>query len=109
MKVTVTGGRGFIGSHFVEAALKRGWKVHDIDKMGYASHRCLPWDKDSNYSLTHANIANVRHIPTCNILINFAAESHVDNSITHQTPFLVTNILGVSNLLESSLEYIKKI
>ena len=80
MNVIVTGGAGFIGSHFVESALDRGWRVHDIDKMGYASHRSLPWDKDTNYSLTHGNIANIRHIPTCDILVNFAAESHVDNS-----------------------------
>ena len=99
MKITVTGGRGFIGSHFVEAALERGWKVHDIDKMGYASHRALPWDKNPNYSLIHANIANVRHIPTCNILINFAAESHVDNSITNCAPFIESNVNGVHNLL----------
>ena len=100
MKVTVTGGRGFIGSHFVEEALKRGWKIHDIDKMGYASHRRLPWDRHSNYSLTHGNIANIRHIPTCDILINFAAESHVDNSITNCAPFIESNVNGVHNLLE---------
>jgi dTDP-glucose 4,6-dehydratase len=100
MKVTVTGGRGFIGSHFVSAALNKGWRVHDIDKMGYASHRCLPWDKDANYSLTHGNIANIRHIPTCDILINFAAESHVDNSITNCAPFIESNVNGVHNLLE---------
>lgn len=100
MRVTVTGGRGFIGSHFVESALDRGWRVHDIDKMGYASHRSLPWDKDTNYSLTHGNIANIRHIPTCDILVNFAAESHVDNSITNCAPFIESNINGVHNLLE---------
>lgn len=100
MRVTVTGGRGFIGSHFVESALNRGWRVHDIDKMGYASHRSLPWDKDANYSLTHGNIANIRHIPTCDILVNFAAESHVDNSITNCAPFIESNINGVHNLLE---------
>ena len=100
MRATVTGGRGFIGSHFVESALDRGWRVHDIDKMGYASHRSLPWDKDANYSLTHGNIANIRHIPTCDILVNFAAESHVDNSITNCAPFIESNINGVHNLLE---------
>lgn len=100
MKITVTGGRGFIGSHFVEEVLKRGWKVHDIDKMGYASHRRLPWDGHKNYSLTHGNISNIRHIPTCDILINFAAESHVDNSITNCTPFIESNVNGVHNLLE---------
>ena len=67
MKATVTGGRGFIGSHFVEKALEKGWRIYDIDKMGYASHRSLPWDKDKNYSLTprqhcqHKASTNVRH------------------------------------------------
>ena len=100
MKVTVTGGRGFIGSHFVESALEKGWKVYDIDKMGYASHRSLPWDKNKNYTLTHGNIANIRHLPTCDIVVNFAAESHVDNSITNCAPFIESNVIGVHNLLE---------
>ena len=100
MKVTVTGGRGFIGSHFVESALERGWRVYDIDKMGYASHRSLPWDKNPNYTLTHGNIANIRHLPTCEMVINFAAESHVDNSITNCAPFIESNVIGVHNLLE---------
>jgi len=42
MKFIVTGGRGFIGSHFVEAALERNIAIIDIDKMGYASHKTLP-------------------------------------------------------------------
>ena len=100
MKVTVTGGRGFIGSHFVESVLEKGWRVYDIDKMGYASHRSLPWDKDKNYTLTHGNIANIRHLPTCDIVVNFAAESHVDNSITNCAPFIESNVVGVHNLLE---------
>ena len=100
MKITVTGGRGFIGSHFVESALEKGWRVYDIDKMGYASHRSLPWDKNSKYTLTHGNIANIRHLPTCDMVINFAAESHVDNSITNCAPFIESNVIGVHNLLE---------
>jgi len=100
MKLTVTGGRGFIGSHFVEAVLRDGWKVYDIDKMGYASHARLPWDGHPNYSLTQGNIATIKHIPTCDILINFAAESHVDNSITDCDPFIESNVNGVHNLLE---------
>tara|TARA_R110002020_G_scaffold366278_1_gene578366 strand:- start:5054 stop:5965 length:912 start_codon:yes stop_codon:yes gene_type:complete len=100
MKVTVTGGRGFIGSHFVEAALSANWRVYDIDKMGYASHTRLPWDNHANYSLTQGNIAKIKHIPLCDILINFAAESHVDNSITNCSPFIESNVNGVHNLLE---------
>ena len=46
MKFLVTGGRGFIGSHFVELCLSRGHTVIDIDKMTYASNQKLPWDND---------------------------------------------------------------
>ena len=51
MKLVVTGGRGFIGSHFVELALDLGYEVIDIDKMGYASQEALPFDNHKNYKL----------------------------------------------------------
>ena len=100
MKLLVTGGRGFIGSHFVEAALSRNHTVIDIDKLGYASHSELPWDNNPNYTFLKADIADIDHLPSCDILINFAAESHVDNSIRDTEPFIKSNILGVYNLLE---------
>jgi dTDP-glucose 4,6-dehydratase len=100
MKYIVTGGRGFIGSHFVEEALRRGDTVIDIDKMSYASHVHLPWDTHPNYQLIKEDISEIEHLPTCDILVNFAAESHVDNSIKASSPFVKSNILGVHNLLE---------
>ncbi len=100
MKFVVTGGRGFIGSHFVEEALKRGHTVLDIDKMTYAANRVLPWDGHVNYTLIEADIAEIDHLPSCDVLFNFAAESHVDNSIRETEPFVKSNILGVHNLLE---------
>jgi len=100
MKFVVTGGRGFIGSHFVESALKRGVSIVDIDKMSYASHEALPWDNDKNYTLIKEDISELKHIPSCDVIINFAAESHVDNSIRETFPFIKSNILGVHNLLE---------
>jgi dTDP-glucose 4,6-dehydratase len=100
MKYVVTGGRGFIGSHFVEEVLKRGDMVIDIDKMNYASHKDLPWDTHPNYTFLKADISELGHLPTCDVLINFAAESHVDNSIKDTDPFIKSNILGVHNLLE---------
>ena len=100
MKVTVTGGRGFIGSHFVESALERGWIVHDIDKMGYASNQSLPWDGHPNYSLTKKNIAELKHLPPCDLIVNFAAESHVDNSIKDSCSFIESSVMGVWNILE---------
>ena len=100
MKFIVTGGRGFIGSHFVEAALERNIAIIDIDKMGYASHKTLPWDSDKNYTLIQEDISELKHLPSCDVIINFAAESHVDNSIRDTSPFIKSNILGVHNLLE---------
>ena len=100
MKILVTGGRGFIGSHFVEEALNRDWTITDIDSLTYASHKSLPWDNHPNYSLIVEDISKIEHLPFCDIVVNFAAESHVDNSITSSDSFISSNILGVHNLLE---------
>ena len=100
MKFVVTGGRGFIGSHFVEEVLNRGDKVIDIDKMTYAASKILPWDSNPNYTLIKEDINELEHIPNCDVIVNFAAESHVDNSIKDTGPFIKSNILGVHNLLE---------
>jgi dTDP-glucose 4,6-dehydratase len=100
MKFIVTGGRGFIGSHFVEEALERGHTVVDIDKMTYAANKDLPWDNHTNYTLIKADISEISHLPSCDVIFNFAAESHVDNSIKETEPFIKSNILGVHNLLE---------
>ena len=102
MKLVVTGGRGFIGSHFVEEALSRGLSITDIDKMGYASSALglLPFDDNKDYKLIIEDISTIKHIPPCDILLNFAAESHVDNSIRNSRPFVESSVLGVWNLLE---------
>jgi len=99
MKFLVTGGRGFIGSHFVELCLSKGHKVIDIDKMTYASNQKLPWDHNENYTLIKEDIRNLTHLPLCDIIVNFAAESHVDNSINEPDVFAQSNILGTQNLL----------
>jgi len=99
MKFLVTGGRGFIGSHFVERCLQEGHKVIDIDLMTYASSKHLPWDDDDKYELIQEDIRTLSHLPLCDIIVNFAAESHVDNSINEPDVFAQTNILGTQNLL----------
>jgi len=96
----VTGGRGFIGSHFVEEALNRGHKIIDIDKMTYAAHEELPWDSHPNYKHLNKDISTIERLPHSDVVFNFAAESHVDNSIRETEPFVKSNILGVHNLLE---------
>ena len=100
MKILVTGGRGFIGSHFVEKALQLGHSIVDVDKMTYAANKSLPWDKNDNYTLIVQDIADISHLPVCDVIVNFAAESHVDNSIRDTDPFIKSNILGTHNLLE---------
>jgi dTDP-glucose 4,6-dehydratase len=99
MKFLVTGGRGFIGSHFVELCLSKGHTIIDIDMMTYASSQKLPWDDNENYTLIKEDIGKLSHLPLCDIIVNFAAESHVDNSINEPDVFARSNILGTQNLL----------
>ena len=100
MELVVTGGRGFIGSHFVEKALQEGHSVVDFDCMSYCSHEELPFDNHPNYKHTRTDICEISHLPSCDVVVNFAAETHVDNSINDTNPFIKSNILGVHNLLE---------
>lgn len=100
MKFIVTGGRGFIGSHFVELCLSNGHSVIDIDFMGYCSNKFLPFDGNKNYEHLQQDICEINHLPSCDVIVNFAAETHVDNSINDTSPFIHSNILGVHNLLE---------
>jgi dTDP-glucose 4,6-dehydratase len=99
-KFLVTGGRGFIGSHFVERVLNDGHRVVDIDKMTYCSNKSLPWDNDENYKLIKKDINDLTHLPESDFLVNFAAESHVDNSINSPLVFSHSNYNGTQNLLE---------
>jgi dTDP-glucose 4,6-dehydratase len=100
MRYVVTGGRGFIGSHFVERVLELGHNVVDIDKVTYAASKSLPWDNHPNYTHEKKDICDLNHIPPCDYLVNFAAESHVDNSIHESKIFLKSNTEGVHNILE---------
>lgn len=100
MNIVVTGGRGFIGSHFVQKALDGGDSVVDFDCMSYCSHESLPFDGNPNYKHIKQNICDISHLPSCDVVVNFAAETHVDNSINDTNPFMKSNFLGVHNLLE---------
>ncbi len=106
-EVVVTGGLGFIGSNFIEAALERGWKVINIDKKTYASND-IDFGKHPNYTLIVEDISKIKTLPPCDLIINFAAETHVDNSITESISFVNTNIYGVHNLLNIILRQIQE-
>jgi len=106
-EIVVTGGLGFIGSNFIEAALEKGWRVINIDKKTYASNN-IDFGKDPNYTLIVEDIAKIKTLPPCDLIINFAAETHVDNSITESISFVNTNIFGVHNLLNIILRQIQE-
>ena len=111
-KVLVTGGAGFIGSCFVRHILNKhkSYKVVNLDALTYCGNlENLDDIKDNpNYEFVHGNICDrnlVRDlIKDCDLVVNFAAESHVDNSIKHPEIFIETNVQGTLNLLQASKE-----
>lgn len=100
--ILVTGGLGFIGSHFIERLLLEGHTVINFDKETYAANLDLKegFEKHENYSYQKCDISEIDDLPYCDVIVNFAASSHVDNSIDDSFEFIKTNILGVYNLLE---------
>ena len=110
MKIIVTGGCGFIGSHFIEEILKLNniEKVYNIDCETYAANKNLNFENDSRYQKLSIDISasyfidQKKYLESLGIdyVINFAAESHVDNSIKGPQKFIYTNIIGTFNLIE---------
>ncbi len=115
MKFLVTGGAGFIGSNFMHYEVK---KYPDdffvcLDALTYAGNYNNIKDLEAynNFKFVHGNITDRNFIyqlfeqEKFDIVINFAAESHVDNSIKNPEIFLQTNIIGTSVLLDACREY----
>lgn len=103
MKVAcVTGCLGFMGSHFTRACLRRGWQVWGVDKQTYASRPDLleEFHQHKSFRFTEVDIAKMDHLYEVDAVFNFAAETHVDNSIMDSSRFSWANIIGVENLLE---------
>ena len=112
MRVLVTGGAGFIGSCFVRHMLNKhsDYKIINLDALTYAGNieNLKDVESNPNYTFVHGNICDknlVRELVSeCDCVINFAAESHVDNSIKHPEIFVETNVQGTLNLLQASKE-----
>ena len=102
-KIVVTGGMGFIGSHFVN---KLNSEINDceitvIDKLTYASN---PNNINTQVKFIKEDICNLTELPDCDYVVHFAAESHVDNSIKDGRPFVRTNVEGTFNMVELALK-----
>ena len=112
-KVIVTGGSGFIGRNLIQILLKNNFFVINIDKLTYASKNVKLKIKNKNYLFFKKDINNKIFVNSIfnkykpDLLINVAAESHVDNSIHSSKEFINTNILGTYNLLNCSKEYLE--
>ena len=110
MNILITGGCGFIGSHFIEQVLKLDnlIKIYNIDSNAYAANKNLPFESDSRYQKLTMDISapyfpsQKAYFESLNLdyVVHFAAESHVDNSIASPKKFIDTNIVGTFNLLE---------
>lgn len=100
--IVITGGLGFIGKHMVQKCLAEGHFVTNVDVVNYAADRYAneKFNAHPNYRHLSQDIATLDHLPECDLLMNFAAESHVDNSIADSKKFCRSNIMGMQHLLE---------
>jgi dTDP-glucose 4,6-dehydratase len=115
MNIIVTGGAGFIGSNFVFHMLKAhpDYRIICLDKLTYAGNLSTlePVMDNPNFRFVKADICDKEAVDKLfeeekpDIVVNFAAESHVDRSIENPQVFLETNILGTSVLMDASRKY----
>ena len=109
-KILVTGGCGFIGSNFLNIIVQKYKEINflNIDKLTYAGKKNLNKVEDlKNYSFRKIDICDYKKLNKIikqfnpDIVVHFAAESHVDNSIKAPGQFIQTNIYGTYNILRS--------
>jgi dTDP-glucose 4,6-dehydratase len=117
MRLFVTGGAGFIGSHFVRSVLTGqypyldGAEVTVFDKLTYAGNlaNLAPVSDDPGYRFVQGDICSSADLdaalPGHDIVVNFAAESHVDRSIGSAADFALTNVYGAQQVFEASLRH----
>jgi dTDP-glucose 4,6-dehydratase len=116
MKVLVTGGAGFIGSHYVRQALGGAYpslaeaEVVVLDLLTYAGNRANldPVADSPRLRFVEGDICDgallSTLLPGVDLVVHFAAESHVDRSITGSAEFIRTNVLGTQTLLQAALD-----
>ena len=115
MKFLVTGGAGFIGGNFVHYMVNKypDDMIVNLDKLTYAGNleTCKPVEDKPNYKFVKGDIADREFIfdlfekEKFDVVVNFAAESHVDRSIEDPEIFVKTNVMGTTTLLDACVKY----
>ena len=115
MTIIVTGGAGFIGSNFIYYMMKEhpDYRIICLDKLTYAGNlsTLAPIMNNSNFRFVKEDICNREAVYDLfeqehpDMIVNFAAESHVDRSIENPEVFLQTNIIGTSVLMDACRKY----
>lgn len=112
--IMVTGGAGFIGSNFIHYMLKNSdFKIINFDALTYAGNpeNLRDIEQDERYTFIKGNIADTAQVRDVlrkfeiDLIVNFAAETHVDRSILSPDIFVSANVLGTQNLLECARTY----
>lgn len=116
MKILVTGGAGFIGSNFVHYILAKrpDYFVTVLDKLTYAGNlKNLEGLDNKRFGFIKGDICDEttadKAVAGCDVVVHFAAESHVDNSLSGPKPFVDTNILGTYQILEAVRKHSKRL
>src|ERR1700752_226758 len=112
MKILITGGAGFIGSHVVRLFVNKypNYSIFNLDKLTYAGNLANLKDIENkpNYKFIKGDIVDAAFINQLfkehqfNAVVHLAAESHVDRSITNPLEFVYTNVIGTLNLLNAA-------
>src|SRR5919206_230187 len=117
MRILVTGGAGFIGSHYVRTLLTGGYpgfedaEVTVFDKLTYAGNleNLAPVAGNPRFRFVQGDICSADDLdaalPGHDVVVNFAAESHVDRSIHGAADFVLTNVLGAQQVFEAALRH----
>ncbi|MBU0531125.1 MAG: dTDP-glucose 4,6-dehydratase [Candidatus Uhrbacteria bacterium] len=116
MTILVTGGAGFIGSNFILYMMKKypDYKIVNLDALTYCGNlRNLESVQDNpNYKFVKGDVTDrdlvFDLVKAVDLIVHFAAESHVDRSIMDARPFVMTNVLGTLNLLDAALKHSKR-